>query len=259
MPLESRSTEVYNFFSFLGAYNGILVEFNNDAFVGSFPRISNECIQMRRLPSSDLNVFKQIFHWEEYLPVVEGYKIQFPGWRDHKIRIIDAGSNIGLTSLFFLKHFENSQIACVEPDQDNFKILNFNTSQFSTQKVQKFNAALWSEDTRVEIINDFRDRSDWAKRVSKADEGSIEAFSLNRLVEKLKWKSIDILKIDIEGAEKEIFLNKRSNLSFLNITKCLAIEIHDEFDCRSEIYEKLREYKFTFFNAGELTIGYKKF
>lgn len=83
----------------------------------------------------------------------------------------------------------------------------------------------------------------------------LKAFSIQHLIEKFKWDTIDILKMDIEGSEKEVFTNPNSDVSFLAITKCIAIEIHDEFDCRETIYEILKSYGFTLFNSGELTIG----
>lgn len=72
-------------------------------------------------------------------------------------------------------------------------------------------------------------------------------------MEQNNFDCIDILKMDIEGAEKELFA--ASDLSFLKHTKCIAIEIHDEFNCRNSIYQRLADYGFTRFNAGELTIG----
>ena len=66
---------------------------------------------------------------------------------------------------------------------------------------------------------------------------------------------MDILKIDIEGSEKQIFTSPVANFNFLKSTKCIAIEIHDEFDCREEICNILTDYGFVLFNQGELTIG----
>jgi hypothetical protein len=61
--------------------------------------------------------------------------------------------------------------------------------------------------------------------------------------------------MDIEGSEKQVFTSPSSNLDFLKITKCIALEIHDEFDCRSDIYKVLNDFDFKLFNQGELTIG----
>jgi hypothetical protein len=61
--------------------------------------------------------------------------------------------------------------------------------------------------------------------------------------------------MDIEGSEKEVLTSPKSDVSYLAKTKCIAIEIHDEFDCREAIYEVLRRHNFDFFNSGEFTIG----
>ncbi len=74
-------------------------------------------------------------------------------------------------------------------------------------------------------------------------------------MDKNNFHTIDILKIDIEGSEKEVLTSPKADVSYLAKTKCVAIEIHDEFDCRESIYEVLRQYNFEFFNSGELTIG----
>ena len=52
-----------------------------------------------------------------------------------------------------------------------------------------------------------------------------------------------------------VFANTASDISFLAITKCIAIEIHDEFNCREAICKILKNYGFSLFNSGELTIG----
>ena len=64
----------------------------------------------------------------------------------------------------------------------------------------------------------------------------------------------DILKIDIEGAERFIF-DDRASQDFLDKTRVLVIEIHDEFNIRSSIYKELRKRGFSIVEQGELTLG----
>ena len=73
-------------------------------------------------------------------------------------------------------------------------------------------------------------------------------------MDKNNLKSITLLKIDIEGAERFIF-DDNVDLSFLSITKVIAIEIHDEFQIREKIYSILKKNNFHLFESGELTIG----
>jgi hypothetical protein len=69
---------------------------------------------------------------------------------------------------------------------------------------------------------------------------------------------IDILKIDIEGSEKQVFTQVGASLDFLRITRCLVIEIHDEFNCREDIYNILTANHFEISEAGEMTIAINK-
>lgn len=254
--LNSRDKDFYRYFNYLIWFDGKIIIDKPEYLVGRFNSISQEHIKLRKLPSSDFDVFHQIFFWNEYSPVLDLYEQYFGPVKEKKINIIDAGSNIGLTTRFFINHINSANIICLEPDIENFKILDFNISETRSHNIKKLNAALWSKNTKVEVINDFRDRSDWAKRVKEVDsEGGITAFTLSELLKDNKWNLIDILKIDIEGGEKEIFNPRKSDLSFLNITKCLAIEIHDEFNCRLEINKILEEYGFRYYKKGELTIA----
>jgi len=134
--------------------------------------------------------------------------------------------------------------------------LSFNLESNSIQNVQKIKGGIWSKNASLKLISDFRDKSDWCFRVEETDEKTdLEAFSIPYLIKKFDWNTIDILKIDIEGSEKQIFTDPTSDISFLAITKCIAIEIHDEFNCREAIYVILKQFNFEIFNTGELTIG----
>jgi FkbM family methyltransferase len=243
--------DVYILYDVLIAIDGAVVEETDDSFIIDFKTFFTKRIKIRKRPSSDMDVFRQIYIFKEYLPVVKTYQENFIIDEDYVLNIIDAGSNIGLTSLFFLDFFRNATIISIEPDSENFKSLAFNLNSNTI----KINGAIWSFNTRIKIVNDFRDKLDWSCRVEETDAvDGIEAYSINHLVDTSKLRKIDILKMDIEGSEKEVFNLKTSNLDFLKITKCLVIEIHDEFNCREAIYAILNDYGFTYFEDGELTI-----
>lgn len=254
-----KNLALYRFVNYLWYYRGSIIDIEAEFFIGRFRDLSSRSIKLRILPSSDLDVFHQIFLWQEYQKVVDVFKSKFGYDSGKKYKIVDAGANIGLTSIFFLEKFNTCEIVCLEPDKSNFEILNFNLNCSSTQEVFKMNAALWPVETKMEIINDFRDKSDWAKRVrmSGNNEG-VDALSLNKILKDFNWRDIDVLKIDIEGAEKELFLDENTDLNFLKITRCIAIEIHDEFNCRTAINNIFKEYGFEYFRFGELTIAINK-
>lgn len=253
---NQKEQKVYVFYNFLINANGYLIEETQNVYIVSFQNKFFKRIKLRKRPSSDIDVFQQIYREKDYLYVVNVYNDNFNKKKDGCINIIDAGANIGLTSLFFLENFNRANIVCVEPEIENFKILDFNLDNNSDCKIVKINGAVWSSNSKIKIINDFRDKLDWSFRVEEtSDAEAIQAYSINKLIKDNNFRVLDILKMDIEGSEKQIFTSPSSNLDFLKITKCIALEIHDEFECRKDIYKVLNDFGFKLFNQGELTIG----
>ena len=233
--------------------DGILKVEKTESFISFYPKY-NETIQTRKRPSSDLNVFDQVFNDAEYKPVVTTFQKYFPNHQT--INIIDAGSNIGLTSLYFSRFFSNAKFICIEPDDSNFEAMRYNLETNKLQNVIKIKGGLWSSATFLKMVRDFGDKKDWAIRVEETTEKTgLEAFSMQQLILENQLETIDILKIDIEGSEKEVLTGFKADVSFLSITKCVAIEIHDEFNCREAIYKVLEDNNFTYFNSVDLTIG----
>jgi len=255
--LRLKTTEserlINEFYFHLICFNGFLKQENAKAFVSFYPDF-HATIKLRKRPSSDMDVFSQIYHYLEYKPVVETFQKYFPNHK--KLNIIDAGSNVGLTSVYLSPFFPNSNYITIEPDSSNFESMSFNLATNGIQNAVKIKGGLWSKNANLKLVKDFRDKNDWSIRVEETtEEADLKAFSIQYLVEQQQFKTIDILKIDIEGSEKEVFTGSSADVSFLAYTKCIAIEIHDEFDCRKAIYAILDHYNFSYFESGELTIG----
>lgn len=244
---------INDYYAHLIRFDGILQSENDHSFISHYPKLG-VTLKTRKRPSSDLEVFSQIYRYLEYEPLVKIFKENFP--ESHSLKIIDAGSNIGLTTVFLSKFFPGASFIAVEPDSENFEVMATNFDLNHIDSVQKIKGGVWSRNAYLKIVTDFRDQKHWSIRVEETDEATaLQAFSINALLEINNWQQIDILKIDIEGSEKELFVGQNSDLSFLNTTKCLAIEIHDEFNCREAIYQILHENNFKFVNSGELTIA----
>jgi FkbM family methyltransferase len=253
----SLNKAAYNITPFekLTKYRSILSQIERMGFVIKISGNIIECASGNlrfglRKDSSDLKVFEQIFLKDEYRPVLDCIHV-------NKISIntlVDAGSNIGLTSLFFLRNLQSFKLVCIEPDPKNFQQLEANIpAQAQACLIQK---ALWYEQKDVFLHNDFRDNSDWSAAVSeqKISDVTVQTVTLQNVIDDNAINVIDLLKIDIEGAEAVIF-DEANDLSFLHCTKIIAIEIHDEFNCREKIQNILRKYSFVLFETGELTVG----
>ncbi len=249
--LEERIANEY--YAHLIRYQGFLKEETVAFFVAFYPKLG-VTLKTRKRPSSDLDVFGQIYTFEEYKPLVEIFRKHFPEGKE--LNIIDAGSNIGLTTVFLSKHFPEARFIAVEPDSNNFEIMSSNFKLNEILQVEKIKGGVWSRNTHLKIISDFRDKNHWSIRVEETkDATELPAFSINYLLAVAQWNTIDILKIDIEGSEKEVFTGANADVSYLAKTKCIAIEIHDEFHCREAIYAILDHYNFDYIESGELTIG----
>jgi FkbM family methyltransferase len=205
-----------------------------------------------RRNNSDYDVAAQVLVRDEYKPVISYLK-------DNNIpvkTIIDAGSNIGLTAVKLLTNFPEAKVICIEPDPSNFKQLEHNLKGFGS-RATLLGKALWHKEETLYLDFGFRDGAGWSRRVTEKGESSttaVPAISLNKLITDFNLGMIDVLKMDIEGSEASLF-KEENDLSFLDKTKVIAIEIHDEFDCRGRIYDILKKKNFLVFNSEETTIG----
>lgn len=209
-------------------------------------------IYLRDRPSSDFDVFKQIFYNKEYHIACEALELNF----DLKNRdpiIIDAGANVGYTSFYFINYFKNAKIFSLEPDPANFQILCKNIEHYSS--IVGLNLALsHKRDLLFDVVNSKKGLGDWAKITAQSENGLIKGITLDELISYNKLDHIDILKIDIEGAERYIFENYKE-LIFLKKTRILIMEIHDDWPIRNKIYSILKSFHFNLVNHQELTLG----
>jgi len=168
--------------------------------------------------------------------------------------IIDAGANIGLAAILFAKQYPKAQIFSIEPDGENFRILVDNTAPYPN--VRCFKAAVWPTESPLEIANPDADNPA-AYTVRAADPASrgplpgLTPFSLLRLANR---ERIDIFKIDIEGAELELFSNDCDQ--WLSRTTLLLVELHDAQrpGCGEAFFRSICRERFTYFQRSETSI-----
>jgi len=197
--------------------------------------------------SSDRLVASQVFYTKDY-----DISINFKP----KV-IIDCGANIGLASLYFKSKYPESTVIAIEPEINNFNLLVKNMANYSN--FTAVNKGIWSESCHLEIISG-EDNLPWSfqvKQIEEQTESSVEAISLFDIITKYDLKEIDILKIDIEGAEENLF--EKNAEKWLPFVKVIIIELHDRFLPLSSrpFYKVLSEYKFDTYFKGENIIATK--
>jgi len=220
--------------------------------------LGNDVVFLRKLPSSDLAVFKQVFKDKEY-DVVLDYLNRY--YRNKEVLMIDCGSNIGLSSLYLYEYGNfNLKTVCVEPDTNNFELLEKNMNPYTEKGVAEcINKAIHSESNKnVALTSNFRDGREWAIKTEIIEtEGELLTINILDILNQKNWGCLDLLKIDVEGAEKYIF-DDSFDLNYLKQIKVIALEIHDEVVSRQNIYAILEKHGFLILNYSESTIALNK-
>ncbi|MDR0829589.1 MAG: FkbM family methyltransferase [Prevotellaceae bacterium] len=176
----------------------------------------------------DLQVFKQIFFKDYY-----DFNYGEPNV------IIDGGANIGLFAIQMASKYPNAKIICIEPDHENFELLTQNTSVYKNISCE--NCGLWDKDTKLRVYDKYN-LGKWGMIVEEDEiNGTIPAISLNTLMNKYNIEKFDLLKLDIETSEKQLF--KKNYQDWLPQVEMLVIELHDRIlkGCAQTFFETINE------------------
>lgn len=186
-----------------------------------------QCPFYFREASSDESVVQQIFVNEDYSLRRLAMHGQISEFVTAKLLsglrplIIDLGANIGASAMYFALSYPNSKVIAVEPDPGNFELLSKNMHAFDCIPVK---AAVASEKGYVKLCDP--GYGHWGFRTEVDTDGEIETVTVPELVSKYGGEGFFpfIVKIDIEGAEAELF---SSNSEWVDFFPVLIIELHD--------------------------------
>ncbi|MFN4123537.1 MAG: FkbM family methyltransferase [Flavobacteriales bacterium] len=165
-----------------------------------------------RRNSTDLPTFRQIFLDEEYRFDLKNPK-----------NIVDLGANVGFASIYFYKFCPDSLFIAVEPDSENFNQLLKNTA--ALKNITCINKAVWSSKCTLYLTKS-KALGDWGVQTNEQQtEFPVETITIEQIISQFGLESIDVLKMDIETAEEEVFRDAK----WLNKVKVLIVETHDRF------------------------------
>lgn len=171
--------------------------------------------------------------------------------------IVDAGANIGTSAVFFAKKYPNAQIVAVEPEAGNFDLLLKNTADY--QNVDAVKAAVWGVSDRRSIQN--RNTGHWGYTVSDSQDVTvpvgqeIDCITMRSLMDSYGAKTIDLLKMDIEGGEKHVLENSSD---WIDSVRVMTVELHDRIcmGCDRAFYLATERFK-RFEKHGEKVTAYR--
>jgi FkbM family methyltransferase len=140
-------------------------------------------------------------------------------------RILDCGANVGLASLFFKRRFPAARITAYEADPALFAIARGNLSANGAADVEIVNAAVWTSAGRVTFRAEGTDSGMIDGLAGAVDGPAVDVASL-RLRDILASERLDLLKLDIEGAEDAVLADCEP---VLDRVPAIVMDLH-EFD-----------------------------
>ncbi len=144
--------------------------------------------------------------------------------------IIDAGAHLGLATLYFKNLYPQAKILAFEPNPLLFPLLKENIAQNHLENVTLIQAALSKHNDKTTF---YYDATPWqwlstGSLTQNAWNGkqktlpvSIQSVRLDQYLS--QYPQIDLLKLDIEGAESAVLLSIRDSLSKI---KEIIFEFH---------------------------------
>lgn len=190
-------------------------------------RFEKQNIQLTLYGLRDLLVLEEIFLEEEYEITTQN--------KDDIKNIIDAGANIGISSLYFLCKFPKATIYAFEPHPEVFEKLQRNVTGYD--RIKPYNLALSNTEGKVDLYlsNDSIGSSLNEREGSNCIQ--VDSATFSGLLKELNLLEVDIFKFDIEGSEFDLFT---SDFDFSKINHITG-EVHGDIvgRCASELIDKI--------------------
>ncbi|MGH8700798.1 MAG: FkbM family methyltransferase [Burkholderiales bacterium] len=144
--------------------------------------------------------------------------------------ILDLGANIGAAARYFAQAWPASHVLAVEPAADNFELLFENTQDLDNATV--WHAGIASAPGWLRVADEGAEK--WAYRTERAEAQTpraVRAVTVREILDEFadgKGYEPFIVKIDIEGAESELFSR---DTDWIDRFPVLIIELHDWLFC----------------------------
>ena len=170
-----------------------------------------------RIGTTDVATYRQVL-------VSRQYDFDEP---DHARFIIDAGANIGLSAVFFANRFPEAKIIAIEPEDSNYRMLCENAAPYPG--IRPVRAALWRDNEDLFLFDKGHGNHGFQISEDSKDKGSrvgaVLGLTVDAIMREAGVEKVDLLKIDIEGAEREVF---EGCSDWIRKVGVLMVELHDE-------------------------------
>ena len=131
--------------------------------------------------------------------------------------VVDLGANIGLSYRWLRRRYPNARIVCVEPDPGNVAILR--STAAADKDCDIADACIGGRERQVSLGEG---TGEWGFRILD-EPGDVPVLTMPQLLSDYHLDTVDILKCDIEGAERELFENCAE---WIGQVRALIVECH---------------------------------
>jgi len=144
-------------------------------------------------------------------------------------RILDCGANVGLSALFYKREYPRARITAYEADPEIASQLARNLRVNGGDDVEVVSAAVWIENGAVSFASQGADAGTLDRFSQRTDRTSIQVAAC-RVADVVAREPIDLLKLDVEGAELDVL---RDIGTYLRNVRAMQLEVHEfRADCR---------------------------
>ncbi len=162
-----------------------------------------------------------------------------------ELNVLDIGANNGgFPLLLSSEGFKFRKLISVELNPQTFERLQFNLERNFGTEVLALNAAVCGTERQIKFSAGVAGTADNIYESVKNNSAiNVKGITLDQAIDRFRSDSIDVCKMDIEGAEFEIF--ESENASSVRKCRYLLIEIHHSADKpRSRVLERLNAFGF---------------
>ena len=170
---------------------------------------------------SDFQVFMSIFEQREYDVVT---RLQLPP----SPMVFDLGGNVGLATRRMSMLLPGATFLAVEPDPNNREMFRKNNrALLEAGRLTLLEGFVAFEDGTASIDRSEGAASAFRMRTAETlDKEVLPCFSIETLIKKAAVETVDLAKVDIEGAEQKVFANCTS---WIHRIKSIVIECHEPY------------------------------
>lgn len=174
-----------------------------------------------RRSTADFEAFDEVFLGQIYADdFIQLFDRGRP--RESVRTVLDVGAHVGCSARYFADRYPQARICAVEPEPGNVAMLRQNVK--GHDRIVVVEGALWSESTELSISGAPGASTGWQVD-DGAESGTVRGLTVDDVLREVGWDHVDVMKIDIEGAERAVF--EDGDLGWLDAVDLIFIELHD--------------------------------